>query len=76
MSRNAKIGLVLFFIYTTFYAVYVGLNAFAPETMAQTPIPNVNLAVIYGFALIIVALLMSLIYGALCYVCGDRQGDQ
>ncbi|SFI45085.1 DUF485 domain-containing protein [Planctomicrobium piriforme] len=76
MSRNARIGLVLFAIYLVFYAGFVGLNAFSPETMAQTPIPNVNLAILYGFALIIVALVLSLLYGALCFASGDRRSGQ
>lgn len=75
MNRNAKIGLFLFFVYLAFYSVFVGLNAFSPETMAQTPFPGINLATVYGFALILLALLLSLVYGALCYICGDRQGN-
>jgi uncharacterized membrane protein (DUF485 family) len=74
MSKNAKIGLILFAIYTLFYAGYVGLNAFSPETMSITLVPNLNLAILYGFALIFVALLLSLLYGVLCYFSGNRQG--
>jgi uncharacterized membrane protein (DUF485 family) len=75
MSRNARIGLVLFAIYTACYFLFVGLNAFAAETMAQSVIPNVNLATISGFALIAGALVLSLIYGVLCALLGDQQGQ-
>jgi len=74
MARNAKIGLVLFVVYLLCYAGFVGLNAFSPQVMAQTPYPQINLATVYGFGLILLALLLSLVYGVLCFFCGDRQG--
>jgi len=76
MSRNARVGLWLFGIYLAFYAGFVGLNSFAPETMSQTPIPGLNLAILYGFALIIVALTLSLLYGLFCRPSGDRREEQ
>ncbi|MCA9056298.1 MAG: DUF485 domain-containing protein [Planctomycetaceae bacterium] len=65
-SRNARIGLILFAVYLLFYGGFVGLNAFSPETMESTPVAGVNLAILYGFALIIVAFVLALLYGALC----------
>ena len=65
-ARNARIGLILFAIYLVFYSGFVMLNAFSPETMRVTPIEGVNLAVLYGFALIIAAFVMAMLYGFLC----------
>ena len=42
------------------------LNAFAPETMEATPIEGINLAILYGFGLIVAAILLALIYGFVC----------
>ena len=67
-NRNARIGLVLFFVYLAFYGGFVLLAAFAPATMARTPWAGVNLAIWYGFALIAAALLLALIYGWLCRI--------
>lgn len=75
MSKNARRGLWLFSFYLLIYAVFVGLNAFSPQTMEQTPIPGVNLAILYGFGLIIAALLMALLYGVLCDDAGDRREE-
>ncbi|MFV0443485.1 MAG: DUF485 domain-containing protein [Planctomycetaceae bacterium] len=72
-NRNARIGLVLFAVYLLLYGGFVGLNAFSPETMESTPIAGVNLAVLYGFALIVVAFVLSLLYGFLC--TGDKVGS-
>ena len=65
-SRNSKIGLILFTIYLIIYGGFVLLNAFAPEQMEQTPIAGLNVALLYGFGLIFVALLLSGLYGFLC----------
>ncbi len=65
-SRNSKIGLILFTIYLIVYAGFVFLNAFAPEQMEATPIAGLNIAILYGFALIIGAIVLSGIYGFLC----------
>ncbi|WP_437228046.1 DUF485 domain-containing protein [Planctomicrobium sp. SH661] len=76
MSRNARVGLWLFGVYLAFYAGFVGLNAFSPNTMKITPVAGLNLAILYGFALIIVALLLSLLYGLFCHPEGDRREEQ
>lgn len=65
-SSNARTGFILFAIYLVLYGGFVLLNAFSPETMELTPIAGVNLAILYGFGLIIAALVLSLIYGFLC----------
>lgn len=65
-TRNARIGYVLFGVYLLLYGGFVLLNAFAPETMEATPVEGVNLAILYGFGLILAAILLSLVYGFLC----------
>jgi uncharacterized membrane protein (DUF485 family) len=65
-TRNSRIGLTLFFVYLAFYAGFVILAAFAPELMERTPWAGVNLAIWYGFALILAAFVLALLYGALC----------
>lgn len=79
MARNARVGLILFSIYLVLYGGFVLLNAFAPTTMEATPIAGVNLAILYGFGLIVAAILMSFLYGYLCRVeessaPSDREG--
>lgn len=65
-QRNARIGLRLFFVYLAFYGGFVLLAAFRPESMEVTPAAGVNLAVWYGFSLIIAALVLAMIYGWAC----------
>jgi uncharacterized membrane protein (DUF485 family) len=65
-TRNSRIGLTLFCIYLLLYGGFVLLNAYAPDTMELTPVAGINLAILYGFGLIVAALVMALIYGWLC----------
>ena len=61
--RHSRRGITLFFVYLAFYAGFVMLAAFSPETLERTPLAGVNLAIWYGFALIVAALVLALIYG-------------
>jgi uncharacterized membrane protein (DUF485 family) len=63
---NARLGIVLFIFYLIIYAVFVALSAFSPQTMAQPFIGRVNLAVVYGFGLIVLAFVMAILYLVLC----------
>jgi uncharacterized membrane protein (DUF485 family) len=72
IARNARYGLVLFVIYVLFYAAFVWLSAFRPAVMARPFVGGVNLAVCYGFGLIIAAFVLAIIYMLLCR---DAEGD-
>lgn len=64
-ARNTKNGLLLFAVYVVIYGSYVLANAFAPWLMEYT-IAGVTVAILSGFALIIAAFVLALIYGWLC----------
>ena len=63
--HNARLGLVLFFIYFAVYAGFMILNTFSPETMKLT-LAGVNLAIIYGLGLIVLAVALAVVYLVLC----------
>jgi uncharacterized membrane protein (DUF485 family) len=63
---NARLGLVLFAVYLAAYGAYVLINTFRPAVMDEVPFLGVNLAVSSGFALIVGALVLALLYAALC----------
>lgn len=62
-GRNARLGLALFAVYALFYGTFVLANAFAAEVMDWSPVAGLNLAVLSGFGLIVLALFVALIYG-------------
>ncbi len=78
ITRNARYGLLLFAIYLPIYAAFVVLGAFAPGLMAKPVLAGVNLAIVSGFGLIVLAMLLAIIY---MLVCGrahdsDRNGGE
>jgi uncharacterized membrane protein (DUF485 family) len=65
-ARNARYGLWLFGVYVVLYGGFMWLSAFEPQIMSKTPFGGMNLAIIYGFGLIVAALVLALIYMVLC----------
>lgn len=65
-SYNAKLGVGLFLVYLGLYGGFVGINAFAPVRMEMPVFAGLNLAVVYGFGLILFAFVLAMIYGVLC----------
>jgi uncharacterized membrane protein (DUF485 family) len=70
---KTRLGVWMFVLYALVYAGFLAINLISPKAMAsQTPIFGLNLASVYGFGLIIFALLLALIYNLLC----TRKEDQ
>ena len=62
---KTKLGVKMFFIYTAVYATFVIINTTNPKVM-ELIIFGQTAAVIWGFGLIILALVMALFYNHLC----------
>lgn len=66
VKHNTRVGVLLFAIYVIIYASFMGLSAFKPQVMGVPFLLGLNLSVVYGFFLIIAALVLALIYMVLC----------
>jgi len=66
VAHNTRMGVILFVVYVAFYGGFMALSAFWPEVMSVPALGGANLAVVYGFALIAVALVLALVYMRLC----------
>lgn len=66
IARNTRYGLILFAVYLALYVGFLLLSTFAAQMMQEVKILGVNLSIIYGFTLILAALVLALIYGWLC----------
>lgn len=75
-QKNSRLGLSLFAFYLLLYGGFVFLNAFFPKTMEVMPLEGINLAILYGFGLIVVAFAMALLYGFLCKNSDETNGDK
>lgn len=65
-QRNTRLGLRLFLFYALFYLAFVLVNAFAPQMGEWQLVGGLNLAVLWGFALIVLAFVLAFIYGIAC----------
>lgn len=63
---KARIGLILFVIYGLVYLGFVALNTLSPKIMSESALFGLNLAVVYGFGLIVLPIIMGLVYNAVC----------
>ena len=70
---NQRIGLVLFTFYLLLYGGFVLLMAFDAEQLQVMGPGEVNMAVWSGFSLIVVALVLSLVYGWVCRSDGHAE---
>lgn len=70
--RATRVGHALFAIYLVLYGAFVLAAAFAPGLMARTPVAGINLAVLSGLALIVVAFGFALLYDWLCRFSNSR----
>lgn len=63
---KTRLGVIMFVIYALVYGGFVAINVGSPLSMESTVFAGLNLAVVYGFGLIVFALLLALIYERLC----------
>jgi uncharacterized membrane protein (DUF485 family) len=61
-----RLGVVMFIIYAIIYGGFTFINVVNAKLMEMTIVFGLNLAVVYGFTLIIVALIMAMIYNHMC----------
>lgn len=65
IARREKIGLVLLALFSSIYFGFIGLCAFANAWFAAITFASVPATVWYGFALILLALVIAGVYGRL-----------
>jgi len=66
-----RLGIYLFIVYCVVYAAFVALNTFSPKMMGMIVFSGLNLAVVYGMGLIILAIIMGVIYNHKCTKAED-----
>lgn len=60
------LGIKMFIAYALFYAGFIVINLLDPTLMESVVFADLNLAVVYGFSLIIIALVLALFYNQAC----------
>lgn len=65
-AYKKRLGAWMFLLYAAVYAGFVIVNLASPRSMELVLFAGLDLAVVYGFGLIAFALILALIYSALC----------
>lgn len=63
---KAKLGIKLFWLYCIIYMGFVTLAVFFTDTLKTAVFAGTNLAIIYGLALIIFAIVLGMVYNHAC----------
>ena len=66
VAYKTRLGVWMFICYCLFYAGFVAINLYSATLMERIVLWGLNLATVYGFALILVALILAIVYNALC----------
>ena len=65
-KRKTRLGIWMFALYFIVYGVFVAIGVANYEAMSNLVLGELNLAVTYGFGLIVLAIILGLIYNWRC----------
>jgi uncharacterized membrane protein (DUF485 family) len=65
-AYKQRLGLKMLAVYATVYVLFVMVNVLWPRSMGWIVIAGLNLAIVWGFFLIVLALVLALIYNRAC----------
>src|SRR5512136_496556 len=65
-AYKRKLGVVMFVVYGVIYAGFVVVNLVVPRHMGDILFAGLDIAVVYGFGLIVLALVLALVYNRAC----------
>ena len=66
IPKKTRLGVILFLVYLAIYAGFVVIGTLYTEVLGVRVFANLNLAVVYGMGLIILAAVMGLFYNHFC----------
>ncbi len=73
-AYKTRLGVKMFLVYCVIYFGFVVINSVKP-TLMGTNIGGLNLAIVYGMGLIVLALVMALIYTYFCSKEERKHGE-
>ena len=64
-KKKSRLGVVMFIIYTIVYGGFIYINVWDSQLM-RVAVGDFNVAIVYGFVLIGLALILAIIYNQIC----------
>ncbi|MBM3147167.1 MAG: DUF485 domain-containing protein [Actinobacteria bacterium] len=68
---STRLGVILFLVYVPIYIGFIVINVGWPQVMKVTVFAGLNLAIVYGMALIFFAVILAFAY---TWACGKNEG--
>lgn len=65
-AYKRRLGLWMLLFYGVIYVAFIVLNVVIPRGMGTIVVAGLNLAIVYGFALIVIAFVLALVYNWAC----------
>jgi len=65
-AYKMRLGAWMFLLYGILYGIFIAINVIRPALMAVEVFLGLNLAIAYGFGLIVFALALALVYNRMC----------
>ena len=66
IPRKTRLGVILFIVYLAIYTGFVVIGSLFTDTLGGRAFADLNLAVVYGMVLIILAAVLGLFYNYFC----------
>ena len=63
---KTRLGLIMLAVYGAIYLAFIIINVAKPKVMGTIVVGGLNLAIIYGFALIVIAFILAIAYNWAC----------
>jgi uncharacterized membrane protein (DUF485 family) len=63
---KTRVGVLMFLAYALIYVGFIAINVIDPPLMETIVFAGLNLAIVYGFGLIVLAIILAIIFNALC----------
>jgi uncharacterized membrane protein (DUF485 family) len=73
-GHKARVGTRMFLLYALVYAGFVVINTLNPGSM-EISVLGLSLSILYGFGLIVLALVLALIYNGIATISETRLND-
>ncbi len=65
-AYKTRLGVVMFIVYALIYAGFIAINLIDVSLTETIVLLGMNLATVYGFGLIVIALIFAAIYNHMC----------
>ena len=74
-AYKTRLGVIMFLVYAAVYAAFILIGVFEPAWM-RADVGSLNVAIVYGFGLIALAIVLAFVYNHLCTLAERRAGKK